>query len=420
MAGTLEMPINAVLQLRDSLQNTSLSILLLGFVILFLAALAFLYLALYILAPAPRQPYPSEKSYITTSALGKATPPLPLPSWHDTWAEQQRKGLAASGEIDPAEVVMSVVIPAYNEEERLEGMLEEAIAYLDAEYGRPSQPLPGNASGRKALNGGGPRHRGARNGRVSTQPSGYEILLVNDGSTDKTVDVALRIAQKRELHDVLRVVTLKDNRGKGGAVTHGFRHVRGQYAIFADADGASRFSDLGKLVKGCEDVNDGPGRGVAVGSRAHMVGSEAVIKRSALRNALMHGFHLLLRLLTPPATSRIKDTQCGFKLFSRASLPHIIPYMHAEGWIFDVEMLMLAESAPPPPDAAPPSNPRSSREPNAAQPNKVGPGIRVAEVPIGWQEVGGSKLNVMWDSLGMAWGLALLRLSWALGVYRRR
>lgn len=108
--------------------------------------------------------------------------------------------------------------------------------------------------------------------------------------------------------------------------------------------------------------------------------------------------------MTPPATSQIRDTQCGFKLFSRAALPHIIPYMHAEGWIFDVEMLMLAESAP------------------AGPGGKLGatkPGIRVAEVPIGWQEVGGSKLNVMWDSLGMAWGLALLRASWMLGVYRR-
>jgi dolichyl-phosphate beta-glucosyltransferase len=108
--------------------------------------------------------------------------------------------------------------------------------------------------------------------------------------------------------------------------------------------------------------------------------------------------------MTPPATSQIRDTQCGFKLFSRAALPHIIPYMHAEGWIFDVEMLMLAESAP------------------AGHGGKLGatkPGIMVAEVPIGWQEVGGSKLNVMWDSLGMAWGLALLRASWMLGVYRR-
>ena len=147
-----------------------------------------------------------------------------------------------------------------------------------------------------------------------------------------------------------------------------------------------------------------------MGSRAHLVGSEAVVKvrcpslgicircaktcalqRSFLRNLLMHSFHLLLRLLTPPATAAVKDTQCGFKLFSRPSLPYIVPYMHSEGWIFDVEMLMLAESA----------------------------NIPVAEVPIGWKEVKGSKLNVIWDSLGMAFGLAILRAAWAFGVYRR-
>src|SRR6185369_15276268 len=128
------------------------------------------------------------------------------------------------------------------------------------------------------------------------------------------------------------------------------------------------FSDVGNLIEGLEEVVDGSHRGIAVGSRAHLVGSEVVVKvsffspsphplhkpttnltlsqRSAIRNFLMRGFHFGLTILTPPATSRIKDTQCGFKLFSRASLPHIIPYMHAEGWIFDIEMLMLAESAP--------------------------------------------------------------------------
>ena len=105
----------------------------------------------------------------------------------------------------------------------------------------------------------------------------------------------------------------------------------------------------------------------------------------------MHSFHLLLKWMTPPRTAAIRDTQCGFKLFSRPSLPYIIPYMHNEGWIFDVEMLMLAEFA----------------------------GIPVVEVPIGWREVLGSKLNVIWDSLGMAYGLALLRLCWTLGIYRR-
>lgn len=114
----------------------------------------------------------------------------------------------------------------------------------------------------------------------------------------------------------------------------------------------------------------------------------------------MYAFHFLLWFLTPPETSRVKDTQCGFKLFSRAALPHIVPYMTAEGWIFDVEMLMLAESAPP------------------VQPGNGG--IKVAEVAIGWNEIGGSKLNVISDSLGMAYGLALLRSAWFFGVYKRR
>lgn len=71
---------------------------------------------------------------------------------------------------------------------------------------------------------------------------------------------------------------------------------------------------------------------------------------------------------------------------------------------------MLAESAP--------NIAISTTDSTKAQTG--GPGIKVAEVAIGWKEVGGSKLNVMWDSLGMAYGLAVLRLSWALGVYKRR
>lgn len=305
---------------------------------------------------------------------------------------------------------MTVVVPAYNEEERMGGMLEEAVDYLQSQYG--------SAHDRKNESG---------------KDKGWEILIVSDGSTDRTVDKALEFAKEHQLsehpipvagpwtkdgtemplhsthipHGSIRVITLEVNRGKGGAVTHGMRHARGQYIVFADADGASRFSDLGKLVDGCKKIEDNDGRGVAIGSRAHLVGSEAVVKvrlifsrlnlssnksqRSKLRNFLMYSFHLLLRVMTPAATARIKDTQCGFKLFSRPSLPYIVPYMHSEGWIFDVEMLMLAESAD----------------------------IAMVEVAIGWKEVMGSKLNVIWDSIGMAWGLALLRVCWLVGIWQR-
>lgn len=238
---------------------------------------------------------------------------------------------------------------------------------------------------------------------------GYEIIIVNDGSSDNTVGVALECSRRHGLHDILRVVTLERNRGKGGGVTHGFRHVRGEWVLFADADGATRFADLGSLIEACQSVLDSGGRGVAVGSRAHLVGSDVVVKRSAIRNFLMRSFHLVLTILTPPATSRLKDTQCGFKLFSRASLPHIVPYMHTEGWIFDIEMLMLAESAPPVAILR-------------SEGSVVGhtSGIRVAEVPVTWQEVEGSKMSLVRDSVTMALGLAVLRASWMFGVYRRR
>ncbi|SZF00520.1 unnamed protein product [Blumeria hordei] len=363
------------------------------------SVLFFFYAALFFLVPNPRAPLASERTYITSDPSTKVTKPRNLPCWHDVWL-QNRQGTANSRNtlekltscIDEPEIEISVVVPAYNEEQRLTAMLEEAVEYLEAEYGRRPKRLDKT----KATPGGQP-----------SKPmvvGGYEILIVNDGSSDKTVEVALEFSRRHGLHDILRVCTLKTNRGKGGAVIHGFRHVRGAYALFADADGASRFTDVRKLVEGCKEVVDASGRAVSVGSRAHLVESEAVVKRSLIRNILMHSFHLLLRLLTPPATSRIRDTQCGFKLFSRPALPHIVPYMHAEGWIFDVEMLMLAESAPPV---------------LLSGGGETDAGIRVKEVYIGWKEVGGSKLNVICDSLGMAYGLALLRAGWMLGVYKR-
>ena len=398
-----------------------------------------IYIALHLVAPKPRLPFPSEKTYITTRSDGAVSAPRPLPCWYDRWhaegcLRQEYPTIPAGfpvpdeATIEPAEVEVTVVVPAYNEEARITAALEEMVEYLDQQFGRPAnnqllQPERQERSAQKQ-NKRGKRattpHRlvfkpdsptAATHGAAlpETTPSGYEILIIDDGSRDRTVEVALAFSRRHALHDILRVVKLQKNRGKGGAVTHGLRHARGRYAVFADADGASRFSDLGRLIEGCEDVVDGSNRGVAIGSRAHLVGSEAVVKRSAVRNFLMRSFHFVLTILTPPATSRIRDTQCGFKLFSRAALPHVVPYMHAEGWIFDIEMLMLAESAPATPVLASDGSVIGTSS-----------GIRVAEVPVGWHEVDGSKMNLVQDSVRMAIGLAVLRASWMLGVYRRR
>ncbi|RKP11350.1 hypothetical protein BJ684DRAFT_13038, partial [Piptocephalis cylindrospora] len=126
--------------------------------------------------------------------------------------------------------------------------------------------------------------------------------------------------------------------------------------------------------------------GVAVGSRSHLVQTDAVVKRSMLRNFLMHSFHRFLYLL---GVRSIQDTQCGFKLFSRPAAQLLFPSAHVEGWIFDVELLLIAEM---------------SR-------------MAVIEIPVTWHEVGGSKVNLVNDSIQMALDLLILRLNYWLHIW---
>ncbi len=174
---------------------------------------------------------------------------------------------------------MSLVVPAYNEEERLGTMLKEATDYLMHAYGNATPDVQANGIRAKRKD----VKQEVSNGHSSAnkyERKGWEVLVISDGSTDKTVDTALQFARDLGSKSAsgIRVIHIHENRGKGGAVTHGMRHVRGQYAIFADADGASKFEDLGKLVRAAQKIEDAKGRGVAVGSRAHLVGSEAVVK----------------------------------------------------------------------------------------------------------------------------------------------
>jgi dolichyl-phosphate beta-glucosyltransferase len=268
-----------------------------------------LYILLYFVAPIPRPTRPSEKTYKTILPNGKASEARQLPCWLDGWRarKERKKDEDGSGpsyqEIEEPEIFMSVIVPAYNEEARLTGMLEEAVDFLQTHYGdahgaNVAQKRSSKASSESKIDGSSL----ASNGRASNQASarGWEIIIVSDGSTDKTIDIALEFAKEHQLseypprkpgpwspnpqhsthipHGAIRVVALEQNRGKGGAVTHGMRHVRGQYTVFADADGASKFDDLAALVLACQSVEDSEDRGVAIGSRAHLVGSEAVVK----------------------------------------------------------------------------------------------------------------------------------------------
>jgi dolichyl-phosphate beta-glucosyltransferase len=138
---------------------------------------------------------------------------------------------------------LSVIVPAFNEKDRLPVMLEETITHLE--------PL-------------------------SKQRS-YEILIVDDGSSDGTSQTALKLAEKYPKSDI-RVITFEKNLGKGGAVRHGMLYSGGERLLMVDADGASKFSDLEKLWKAMDKIAPKKEASVAVGSRAHLVNSEAVVK----------------------------------------------------------------------------------------------------------------------------------------------
>ena len=149
---------------------------------------------------------------------------------------------------------------------------------------------------------------------------------------------------------------------------------RGKYLLMVDADGATDISDLSRLLVRMKKIEKN-GHGIVVGSRAHLVDNvvakvcplrtspshsispsqpssrspsislpcpsaedSLLLKRTLLRNILMHGFHLFVKIVGVP---NIKDTQCGFKLFTRKSASVLFPNLHVERWAFDVELLYL-------------------------------------------------------------------------------
>jgi len=256
---------------------------------------------------------------------------------------------------EKSECSLSVVVPAYNEEERLPVMLDETLAYLED--------------------------------RQKSDPAfSFEIIIVDDGSKDKTTQVGLAYGAKHG-HDKIRVLTLHKNRGKGGAVRLGIFSSRGEKVLFVDADGATKFSDLDNVEKGLDSLEGGKeGMAVSVGSRAHLQ-EQSVAERSLFRTILMHGFHFLVWFL---CVKDVKDTQCGFKLFTRKAALRLFSSLHVERWAFDVELLYIAQCL----------------------------GIPIAEKAVNWQEIDGSKMIPVFSWLQMGRDLLLIRLRYMLGLWK--
>mmetsp|Transcript_19775 Transcript_19775/g.36433 ORF Transcript_19775/g.36433 Transcript_19775/m.36433 type:complete len:338 (+) Transcript_19775:107-1120(+) len=250
-----------------------------------------------------------------------------------------------------ADVYLSVIFPAYNERERLPETLEATITYLERKQAE------------KAF-------------------FSSEIIIVDDGSQDDTIQLALDIGKRRRFD--LKVIRCSVNGGKGAAVRIGMLCSRGMALLFADSDNATDIRCLDAVLKSLED-NSTEGYGFACGSR-NSDSVETVRKRKPIRDFLNWGFMLFVRTL---CSTELKDTQCGFKMFTRRAAQKMFPVMHIERYAFDVELLYLAKCF----------------------------GIPVSEVPVNWEEMPGSKVNILTDSFKIARDILMVRVLYFIGLW---
>ena len=197
---------------------------------------------------------------------------------------------------------LSIVIPAYNEELRLEGMLQPAWAYFEQQ-------------------------------QQSSKTKTVEWILVNDGSTDATSQVFGQFVAdraKQNQHHSWILLELAANAGKGAAVQAGVMQSLGQHVLMVDADGATDFGP------GLEALWQHSDADVVIGTRVHL-------DRHWVRQCLSNVFSQLVAGLV--GTRTIHDTQCGFKLFRRNCIPTIFGSLHLATWAFDIEVLYLTQVA---------------------------------------------------------------------------
>jgi len=190
---------------------------------------------------------------------------------------------------------LSVVIPCYNERHRLPVTLSLLNDHLDS------------------------IHRS------------YEVIVVDDGSDDRTAEWAREHATQNER---LRVVSYEPNRGKGYAVKTGMLEARGQFVLFMDADGSTPMTEIDKVLPLLESGE----KDIVVGSRA-LKTSEVLVSQNLFRRYGGKAFVMVARVLV---VSGIVDTQCGFKAFSRKAAQTIFRELEVESAIFDIELFLIA------------------------------------------------------------------------------
>ncbi len=238
--------------------------------------------------------------------------------------------------------MISIIIPAYNEGARIGATLDKILAYL--------------------------KQRGWGDA---------EIIVVNDGSYDNTVEIVRECAAK---NPGVRLLENPGNRGKGYSVRSGMLHAEGETLLFSDADLSSPIEEASKLFAAIAAGSD-----IAIGSR--WLQSELQTQKQPLyRQLLGRVFNLLLRIILG---LKFKDTQCGFKAFTRRSAQVIFPRQQIERWGFDPELLFLARKF----------------------------GFRVTEVPVAWAHREGTRINPLRDGIRMFGEILKIRWNALSGKY---
>ncbi|MCU0257115.1 MAG: glycosyltransferase family 2 protein [Vicinamibacterales bacterium] len=236
--------------------------------------------------------------------------------------------------------VLSIVIPALNEAARLPRTLQRIAEDLEASH------------------------------------ESHEILVVDDGSTDGTADAAVRT-----LGPAVTVLRNDRNRGKGYSVRRGMLAAAGARRLMTDADLSTPIEERHAL-----GVRLDAGDDIAIGSRA-LPGSRIEVHQPLLREGMGRAFNVFVRLLAVPG---VRDSQCGFKLFTAAAAQAVFSRCRLDGFSFDVEALHVARRL----------------------------GLRVAEVPVVWRNDAASRVTLVRGAAAFA-DLLRIRLNASRGRYGR-
>ena len=233
-----------------------------------------------------------------------------------------------------SEIFLSVIVPAYNEEKRIPATLHKIQDYL------------------------------------SVQPFDSEIIVVDDGSQDQTVEVS-----RRKLKDFNhKVIESHVNEGKGSAVQKGMLAGMGKYLLFSDADMSTPIEEVERFIQYFEK----DGYDCVIGSRA-LPKSHITIHQNGMRELMGKVFNRVARLMS---FKGIRDSQCGFKCFKREAAQDLFSRQKIKGFSFDAEILYLAQRR----------------------------GYRILETPVEWHHVEQSRVQLLRDPLLMF--KDLIRIRW--------